>query len=93
MEDSETSSENENKWGIDYDKEKKLWAEIIIPKYSYQPHTCPICHTGEFVLKESTGDDILNPYFLHCNNKPCRKRKKLRAYIFLHFIKIYQLVV
>ncbi len=32
MEDSETSSENGNKWGIEYDKEKKLWTDIIIPK-------------------------------------------------------------
>ena len=27
-------------------------------------------------------DDILNPYYLSCNNKPCRKRKNLRAYTF-----------
>ena len=78
--------------GIDCNKEKRLWTEIIIPKYSYQPHICPICHTGEFVLKESTGDDILNPYYLRYNNKPCRKKKILELILFLHFIKIYQLV-
>ena len=82
MEDSETSSKNENKWAIDYDKEKKLWTEIIIPKYSHQPHTCPTSHSGECVLKESTGYDILNPYYLRCNNKPCKKRKNLRVYTF-----------
>ena len=63
-------------------KEKKLWAEIIISKYSYQPHTCPTYHNGEFVLKESTGDDILNPYYLSCNNKPCRKKKILEHILF-----------
>jgi len=68
---------------------KKKWTEIIIPKYKYKPHACPTCLTGDFVIKESNGNDILNPYYLRCNNKPYRRRKNLRAYTFFALHKKY----
>lgn len=52
--------------GIENDKGKQLWTEIIIPQYSYKPRSCPTCFVEEFVLEETDGEDILNPYYLRC---------------------------
>ncbi len=80
---SENSSKEGNAWGIIYQKEKTLWETKILKYFSYNKETCSLCLKGEFILKEDKGENILNPFYLRCNNKNCRK-KIIKS---LHFLK------
>ena len=80
---SDESLEEENKWGLNFKTVKTLWADIILKKYCYKPDICQTCFKGNFALKESKDANIINPYYLRCNNKSCRKRVNLRAFSFL----------
>ena len=84
---SDESSEEDANWGINYITEKNIWIEKVLKYYCYKPEKCPTCFKGNFDLKENKGNNILNPFYLRCNNTKRRKRKLLRAYTFFNLHK------
>ena len=50
---------------------------IYMPSYSQK------CNTGKYEIKKLEVKNILNPYYVRCNNKICRKKVNLRAFSFL----------
>lgn len=82
-----SDEESQNKWKIEYTKEKKFWENIVIPSYIYIPELCPTCKKGKLQLKESKNKNLLNPFYLRCKFKKCKNRKSLRHYSFLKLHK------
>lgn len=74
--------------GNKFRNRKKLWSDIILKEYCYKPDVCQTCFNGNFFLKEAKDTNIINRYYLRCNQTPCRKNKFLSIYFFAS-IKIY----
>jgi hypothetical protein len=55
--------------------------------FIYLYDTCPTCTQSRLDLLLKSIPHILNPYYLRCNNIPCRKRELLRAYTFFSLHK------
>ena len=47
------------------------------------PSNCQKCNTGKMEIKKLEKKNIINPYYVRCNNKSCRKRVNLKAFSFL----------
>lgn len=85
MEDSSNSNisssenkESEQKWDITYENEKKYWDDNLLGEYIYISHLCPSCKKNTLELKEHTNNNIINPYYLRCSRKKCRKIVNIR---------------
>ena len=87
--DSEESKDEDTKinWAINYEAECNFWLTIKNKGFIYLPFKCPTCTKGNFDIKKYKNKDIINPYYVRCNNTKCRKKNSLRNYSFLHNIK------
>ena len=86
--DEEIDIELEDDWKISINKEKLFWQTIIIPHMVYIPNNCPYCYKKTIRLAEKQKSDIINPYYLLCNNKLCKRKKSIRVYSFLNCAKL-----
>ena len=77
--DDENVESNNLDWGIEFAPEKNFWQNTIIPNMIYLPKLCPLCKKKK--------EDIINPFYLVCNQKNCKKKRTLRYYSFLSFAK------
>ena len=71
---SQESSEEESKWGIEYITEKNLWKDKLIKYYCYNPNKYPTFFKDDFEIKQNKGENIINPFYLRCNNTKCVKK-------------------
>ena len=55
--------------------------------FIYIPEKCQISNIVKLELKKQNKEDIVNPYYIRCNNNKCRKKKNLRTYSFMNKIK------
>ena len=74
-------------WGLAFGVEKNFWQNTIIPNMIYLPKICPLCKKESFRIYEKKKEDIINPFYLVCNQKTCKKKRSLRYYSFLSFAK------
>ena len=54
--------------------------KIIEKKITYEPEICNLCKIGKFIKIENNSQNIINPYYLRCNFKKCRKKVNLRFF-------------
>ena len=84
---SDTDEETDNNWNINYNKEKIFQDNIVLKYLLYLLHYCPNCK--KILLKYTKKKpDILNPYYLKCNDAKCRKKSNIRECSFLKFAKM-----
>ena len=82
-----SSSSNEEEepakiWNIKYIEENKFWNNKLIGEYIYEIKVCTSCKSYSFNLKENKRENILNPYYVRCSKKNCRRKYNLRHFIF-----------
>ena len=83
-ENNETKYNINTKWDIDYFTEKKFWQDFCLKKLIYIPSICPLCKKETFKVNEKKiNKDIINPFYLQCNNKTCKKKE---IYEIIHFL-------
>ena len=87
MESSVEEDDDEKSWNIKYEDEKKLWTTKIIHEYIYETDICPACKCKSLKLKENKNQNILNPFFLRCSTKNCRRKYNLRHFSFFKLHK------
>ena len=82
-----SSSSNEEEepakiWNIKYIEEKMFWNNILIGEYIYESKVCPSSKSYSLNLKENKPENILNPYYVRCSKKNCRRKYILRHFSF-----------
>ena len=82
-----SDEENSEDWNINFEEESQFWTNLKKRGFIYLPDICTACNIGKFEIKEDTKKNILNPYYIRCNNKKCRKKVKLRSFSFLKNIR------
>ena len=76
-EDSDNNGGNiEISWDINFENEKKFWKEFCLQNLTYVPIIFPLCKQNTFRANErKIRKDIINPFYLQCNNKSCKKKE------------------
>ena len=87
--DSEEDNEDKEKdWNnLDYKEECNFWINLKSRGFIYIPSNCQKCNSGKYEIKKLEIKNIINPFYVRCNNKKFRKRVNLRNFSFLVYLR------
>ena len=100
----EEVEESDKEWGISYLEEKTFCLNRVLGIYSYQNNICPHCHKTKLGINELKNKNILNPIFMRCSDKKCKRKYNLKYFsffrlhnkipmsIFIYIIEIFIIV-
>ena len=66
---------------------KKILGKSNDAKFFLSSKNMPYCHKNGNRIREKVKIDIINPFYLLCNNINCKRKQSLRTYSFMKCAK------
>ena len=86
--DEEMFGEIKDEWNISFKDEKVFWENILIPNMDNISNKYPYCKLKAIQIEEKKKNDLINPYYILCNNKSCKWKQSIQVYSFLNCSKL-----